>query len=612
MNRFRIVVITSLIIFSSIVSFSSINDTALYINLQKSKNANERIQGLNLLAYYYTQIVDNNILADSLCKESVILAHLREDNNLICYTALVYSDLSLPSKFESADAYLNEAISIAELKKDNTLLSLLYLQKTKLYVAGGKNEKAREYIQRALNYIGNNKLLKAYYYLTLGDLQLQLNEKINSFENYNNAIYTSKDIEHDSLLIESYLRMYNFYLFNNNATKAKENLSLANHTILTSQKRFLYDSLLLKSNLIEIYFRENKNELALKLADEVMEACDGFGYLLIKDRVFATIRKYYLGTNNPQEICDLYCKKYPQELIRLQRTDSAIYYRVLSLINENKQKKDSAFYYMKLAEAKTLESNNTASIANFYKREGQFYLRQQQENKALQSFQLYYNFALSSGHFPFIIESASILDSIYIAKGNISQAYHFTKIKQLYIDSNTTLLENDKLLEIELDNYSKLNELQIEKEELQTTRRSNVQVTIILFVILLSLITLVLLSNYKIPSSIVKGFGYITFVMVFEFIILMLDNKIHHWAHGQPLKILVVKIVIIAFLLPLHHATEHKVVHFLLKNRLINQGSTSAKSIYSSLKSWIQNSIHKADENIDEHDAISNDNESLV
>jgi hypothetical protein len=120
---------------------------------------------------------------------------------------------------------------------------------------------------------------------------------------------------------------------------------------------------------------------------------------------------------------------------------------------------------------------------------------------------------------------------------------------------------------------------------------------IIVFGILLSLIILVLISSYKIPSSIIKGFGYITFVMLFEFIILILDTKIHHWAHGQPLKILAVKIVLIAIILPLHHATEHKVVHYLLKNRLISQGGHSIRSSFQQFKIWVAD-IFKPDKEI--------------
>jgi hypothetical protein len=45
------------------------------------------------------------------------------------------------------------------------------------------------------------------------------------------------------------------------------------------------------------------------------------------------------------------------------------------------------------------------------------------------------------------------------------------------------------------------------------------------------------------------------------------DKQIHHMTHGDPLQILLIKIVLIALLLPLHHWLEHKVIHYLMRHR---------------------------------------------
>lgn len=64
--------------------------------------------------------------------------------------------------------------------------------------------------------------------------------------------------------------------------------------------------------------------------------------------------------------------------------------------------------------------------------------------------------------------------------------------------------------------------------------------------------------------------GFFSFIFLFEFIILLADNSIHHWTHGEPWKILLIKIFLIAFLLPFHHWIEKRVVDYLLNHRLIN------------------------------------------
>lgn len=45
--------------------------------------------------------------------------------------------------------------------------------------------------------------------------------------------------------------------------------------------------------------------------------------------------------------------------------------------------------------------------------------------------------------------------------------------------------------------------------------------------------------------------------------------NLHRATHGEPLKIWIAKIFIIALLLPLHHFLEHKVVHFLESQKLL-------------------------------------------
>jgi hypothetical protein len=80
---------------------------------------------------------------------------------------------------------------------------------------------------------------------------------------------------------------------------------------------------------------------------------------------------------------------------------------------------------------------------------------------------------------------------------------------------------------------------------------------------------LVLLGVFQVSEATIKLLGFFAFILLFEFIILIADTKIHHMTHGEPLPILAIKIVLIAILLPLHHWLEHKVVKYLTSRRLI-------------------------------------------
>ena len=340
MKRLLACIISLLLIMLSFSTKAIKHDTADFVKNIKSQSIELKMNGMISLAYYHKYMSGNHKLADSLSKEALLVAHLHELNSFICYTALVYSELCQAENFQNALNYLNEGKEIATRINNSEFNYLLLIHESNLYISNGQFKKARESLQKAVNYFESNKKYKSYYYLTLGDLQSKDNEKINCFENYNKAIYNSKDLENDSLLIQCYIKMYEFYLLNNNVAKAKENLSLASEIVNKLKNKDKSDSLMIKANLIEIYTRENKDDFALKLAEELLQFASDNGYFNIKDRVFGTIRKFYLSNNKYKEICDLYCVKYPQELERLKRNDLTVFFRVKALIFENQQNID--------------------------------------------------------------------------------------------------------------------------------------------------------------------------------------------------------------------------------------------------------------------------------
>jgi hypothetical protein len=122
---------------------------------------------------------------------------------------------------------------------------------------------------------------------------------------------------------------------------------------------------------------------------------------------------------------------------------------------------------------------------------------------------------------------------------------------------------------MELDNEHQ-RQARIEKEKAEKLReRHNIQYLGITIGIAVVFLLLVLMGAFKVSEATIKIMGFFAFILLFEFIILLADNKIHHWTHGEPLPILGIKIILIAMLLPLHHWLEHKVVSYLASRRLI-------------------------------------------
>jgi hypothetical protein len=84
--------------------------------------------------------------------------------------------------------------------------------------------------------------------------------------------------------------------------------------------------------------------------------------------------------------------------------------------------------------------------------------------------------------------------------------------------------------------------------------------------IILIFIILAAMGRLRVKPVIIRALGFLSFILLFEFIILLIDKPIHHFTHGEPLPILLIKIVIIGILLPLHHWLEHKVIQYLMRH----------------------------------------------
>ena len=96
------------------------------------------------------------------------------------------------------------------------------------------------------------------------------------------------------------------------------------------------------------------------------------------------------------------------------------------------------------------------------------------------------------------------------------------------------------------------------------------QYTAIIISIISLFVILLMLGSLKVPEWIIRMLGFFSFIFLFEFIVLVADHTILEITHGEPWKILLIKIFLIAILLPIHHWIEKRVIAFLLNPRLVN------------------------------------------
>jgi hypothetical protein len=160
------------------------------------------------------------------------------------------------------------------------------------------------------------------------------------------------------------------------------------------------------------------------------------------------------------------------------------------------------------------------------------------------------------------------LDSIYTALGDYKNALGAHRNYDLYQDSLDNQNKKEDILREEIAAEEESMKKAEQDEIKATERKHDIQYRIIILGGILLLIGLLAIGFFHPPKWLIRGLAFVSFIFIFEFIILILDSKLHHWFHGAPLPILGVKVLIACLLVPLHHFTEHKVTHFLQSKKL--------------------------------------------
>jgi tetratricopeptide (TPR) repeat protein len=229
---------------------------------------------------------------------------------------------------------------------------------------------------------------------------------------------------------------------------------------------------------------------------------------------------------------------------------------------------DSAAFYFKKAEPEIEKKASPYRKYNFYCEYGDFYKHKGDYRMAID----YYLRARTLGQGIKDIEAmetcAKNLDTLYGKTGDFRTAYLYNIEYNQYKDSIRSLAREADVLKLEVDNDNKRRDRLAKEEEEKTVRRHNIQYMGFTAGIVTLFIVLVMLGFFMVSPRTIRALGFFSFIFLFEFIILLADKQIHEWTHGEPWKILLIKIFLAAGLLPLHHWLEHKVIHYLNTRRI--------------------------------------------
>jgi hypothetical protein len=195
----------------------------------------------------------------------------------------------------------------------------------------------------------------------------------------------------------------------------------------------------------------------------------------------------------------------------------------------------------------------------------------------------------ASGDIDNALYLSSKLGSLYAGVGDYKKAYDFNQKNNFYKDTLQEFIAQKKILLLEVERENKKHEKDLADQAAQALRIRNLQYIGISIVIASIFMFMVLLGMFPLSSLTIKLLSFMAFICLFEFIVLLIDNWLHKIAHGEPLKIWLAKIGLIALLVPAQHYMEHAVVRFLASQRLLRmRQQLSVKRLWLKLITYIK------------------------
>ena len=546
---------------------------SLQRNLQRAKDDNAKLYALKDLADYYTGT--NPELSEDYARQGQQLADLSRDRSLMVKAYLWNGNLHL-SMAETAGkikAALSDFEHAEKLARDNNLSSELGFALIGLargWRVSGDYAKALNYNHEALAEAntGNDDSLKVFANLSLGVTYKTRNEKLLAFRSFLEALDVAELSKNQTLIRNVYSYIGDIYSSMGDYEKA---IDYYVKMIALEDKSNPYPLLDDYNHLGRLFVKNKQFDLALAMYEKSIHLADSLHFPKSKIQSYLNIANMYFNSDqlqkgmrymNSHEELLSYFKTSGQQVF-LDQGYGAVYTELGMY--------DSAAYFFKKAEP-VIETMTDSYFGRyeFYREYADFFSKNKQYDQAIAFYLRARKIGQQVNDIELLQNSDKELDTMYMRKGDYKTASVYNSEYNLYKDSLRALAKESDILKLAVDNDNRRRERLAREDEEATRRRHNIQYVGATIGIISLFIVLVMLGLFRISPRIIRALGFFSFIFLFEFIILLADDQIHEMTHGEPWKVLVIKIFLAAVLLPLHHWLEHKVIHYLSTRRKIS------------------------------------------
>lgn len=179
-----------------------------------------------------------------------------------------------------------------------------------------------------------------------------------------------------------------------------------------------------------------------------------------------------------------------------------------------------------------------------------------------------------------IKDASLILSEAYASVGNYREAYNFHLLHTSVKDSvfNVEKANEINLMERKFEREKKesFERIRTEREAIaakkQKQRRNSMQYSLIFIFFIMLFVGIFVMGKFDIPQGYVEGLIFLSLLLVFRFILILLLPYTETYSEGAPIFTLLVNVVLALLFMPLHNVLERK-----LKKKVIEENADEEK-----------------------------------
>jgi hypothetical protein len=517
------------------------------------------------------------VQSDEYGKKVIEVAELSRDRKLMIkaymFNGQRYSYIAaVKGNGERSVSFYQQAYQIAKennLDKElvGSLLALAAIHRTM-----SQADQAMNFTNQAFSTVTtiDNDSLKAECYNSFGDNYILKGEKLLALRNYFGAQSIAEIKKNPSLLRTCYTNLSRFYASVDNIDKALDYGVKAKDKLKEITSESGKYSMVNDLNYIGSLYVEKKNyDIARHLYEQAIRLADTLHFETLKIPSYISLLNLYLHSDEPQKAKEYFDKSDDLKTFLKRFGIGYVVDQAYAVIYMQLNRNDSARYYFDRAYPFFEKQSNLTASASFFEQLVKFNYKIKDYKKAEEYSLRLKSIGETMGDLDWQEAACKNLDSIYQQTSDYKQASFYGGKYTQFKDSVDKLGKEKDLLQLQIEDEQQRQVRIAKEEEEKLIKRHNIQYMAITIGIAVVFLILVLMGAFRVSIETIRVLNFFAFIFLFEFIILIADNQVHQWTHGEPWKVLAIKIVLIALLLPLHHTLEHRLVHYLASHKMI-------------------------------------------